>query len=577
MSDRSQYAPMATDATAKASREVAARDRLRIEQSQWTPLWRDCTAFCCPHKQKAVDNSYAQLTQQVRPRFNPMRQSSTAIDALNTASGGVKSWIIPGGDEGWGGQWEAPPMMKSIAVKDWYADCTLRSIAPMKSGSFFTAVHEMIQDLLVFGTAGILIDEGNERLPMYCEAIMPINFVFERDWTGEVLRVIITWSKPANLIKEQFSRPGDRIPEAVQNDIGSNGGNVVHELIQSIYRRSDKEREEEREDEPKGQVYGSCWIHVATKTVMRERGYPECPFFAPRWNTWAGTGPSNYGTSPAMQAIADIKGVNLMDMVIATRAELEINPRVKVAPSQTSPVDLSPGGLTMVNDMNDVDEWGVVKGSYPAGVDQIERIERRINRAFFKDLFEAVTPVAQEREITNYVADAIKREAAAKLTPAIERFEQDFFDGAMRRVFNILARAGYFEDPPEEAGYRDSVSGVWQFAPPQAIQSNRWTRTVNARKGQAFIQSVTRDMQIAAIDPTIMDKYNFDLATRELSRNDGLPPEWFFTIDEVQKKQAERAAAAQQQMVQQTASQALIKDPVGLAELAGIGPAASAA
>src|SRR6187402_863478 len=95
-----------------AEREITLRDRLRIEQAQWLPLWRDAAAFCCPHKKRIVDNAYANLTQETRPRFNPMRHSSTAQDCLNVASGGLKSWLVPGGDEGFGCMLEPDPSLE---------------------------------------------------------------------------------------------------------------------------------------------------------------------------------------------------------------------------------------------------------------------------------------------------------------------------------------------------------------------------------------------------------------------------------------------------------------------------------
>lgn len=551
-----------------ADREVQRRDQLRIEQAMWIPLWKQCTDFCCPHKQKAVDNSYAQLTQQVRARFNPWRQTSTAIDALNVLSGGCKTWLLPGGDEGWGGVWAPDPAREnSDAVKDWLMDCTQRSIAPLEKGGFFTSGHEMFQDLGVFGTTGFLIDEGDDENPLYCQALMPTNFVFERDWTGQVIRVIITWSKPATLIKDQFNLKSDNVPQQVLTDCEANNGQAVHELIQSIYRRSDTEMKEYRPNEPAGQRYGSCWIHVSQKQVIRERGYMEMPFTAPRWNTWAGTGPSNYGTSPAMQALADCKGLNLLDMVIATRSEIEINPRVKVMPDQTSPVDLSPGGITQMNSLNGVQEWAAA-GSYPIGKDQIETLERRINRAFFKDLFEAVTPIAQQREMNIPVMDAVQREAAARITPAMGRIETDFYAAAMMRVFMVLLRAGVFEDPPEEAFEFDSADQSFLVLP-RVIQANKWTRTINARKSIAFQQMMARrQAQVALGHPEVMDDLNFEAINSDLDRGDGAPQEWKFTPEQVAQNRAIRAKAQQEQAIQQTMLDAAGKNPMQVAQIA---------
>lgn len=561
----------------KPTREVMIRDRLRDEQTQWLPMFRDVSAFCCPQKQMGINNAMAELNVMTRARFNPVRQSSTAIYSLNVASGGLKSWLTPGGDDGWGGMLEPDPAIsKGAAAKDWLADCSQRMLAPMHLGCFFTAAGEMYQDILAFGTTGFLIDDGDQDVPFYCQAIMPTNFVFERDWTGQPIRVIITWSKSASWIKDKFKDAGDVIPEKVKADCAAdNGGGQIHELIQSIYlRKSENEQDQQGENEPAGQPYASCWIHVAEKMVMRERGYPEMPFMVPRWNVWAGTGPSSYGTSPAMEALADCKGLNLFDMVMAVRAEIEINPRIKVLPSQTGAIDLSPGGITQANEVNGVTEWAMA-GNYPIGKDQVEIITKRIQQSFFVDMFQAITPIAQQREMNIPVAQAVQREAADRISPAMGRMESEFFQQAIRRIFGILRRADYFEAPPPDSIYTD-LSGRQYLVQPRIVQANRWTRTINSKKTTAFMSSMGRALQIAQVKPDIFDRYNFPVAVDEMDRDDGLPGAWKFTDEEVQKMQVARAQAAQQQQQNAVLAQAAAGHPLDVARIATgqIAPAA---
>lgn len=559
-----------SNALPPAQREIRIRSELRIEQTQWLPLWRDTAAFCVPGKVRAVDNAYAQLTEQVRPRFNAMRQSSTACDALNVLSGGLKSWLIPGGDEGWGGAWEPDPSREGDNdVADWLAECTERSIAPLERGGFFTAGHEMMQDCGWAGTSGLMIDEG-VNMPIFCEAFTPTNFVIERDAQGNVIRVIFTWSKSATVICDQFTQPGDTIPEKARADNASQRGNAKYELIHSIYKRSILEQGEQRDNEPAGQEYGSCWIDVDSQTVMRERGYAEMPFVAPRWLTWAGTTTSAYGTSPAMQALADMKGINLIDMIEGTLAELQITPRVKVMPSQSSSIDLSPGGITQMQEHDSVMEWATT-GRYETGQDFSMRLEKRIQRAFFTDLFEAVSPLAQMRgkDLTNYVAQAVQQEAASRISPAMGRFKQDFFEPAMIRVFMVLYRAGVFSPPPPGFFHNDRA-GQRFLALPQIAWANRMSRTLNARKSAALQQMLGRvQVQVAMGHPEVLDFYNFEAINNDLDRGDGMPIKtWKYTAEEVAKMRATKAQIAQQQLAQQTAATAIGNHPLDAAKIA---------
>lgn len=555
----------------RASREIAKRDELRIEQAQWLTIWRDTSAFCCPQKQQAVNNAYAQINQEIRPRFNPVRQSSTAVDSLNVFSGGCKTWLVPGGDEGFGAVYEPDPARDDSApVKDWLAECTQRLQAPAERGGFFTAAHEMLQDLGWAGTSGMLIDDGMDDTLMFCQAMTVTNFLIERDGEDNVIRVIITWSRSATLIADMFNRLGDKVPDLVRADIESNRGNQRHELIQSIHKRTVEERDAPKDYEPNGQPFASCWIHVASKTLMRERGYPDMPFIAPRWNTWAGTTTSAYGTSPAMQALADMRGLNLFDMIMSTRAEIEINPRVKVLPSQSGTIDLSPGGITQMAEKDGVTEWGVA-GMYPVGKDQSVTLAGRIKRAFFTDLWEAATPIAQQREMNIPVLEAVQREAAGRISPAMGRVKQDFFDAAMTRMFMMAYRAGVFSPAPPDA-FQESASGRLWLILPRVTMANRMSRTLNARKSFAFSQAWSRAQLLIQANPAIMDLYKVDEIARDLDRGDGMPPSWHRTPDEVKKLQEDRLKATETQMAQNVVAGAIQKDPVGMAKLAGIGP-----
>jgi hypothetical protein len=541
--------------------EIKLRDRLRVEQAQWLKLWHDCAAFCMPHKAQTIRSS--QAAQIAAPSWNPQRQNSVAIDSLNVLSGGCRSWITPGGGEGWGGVWEPHPYLeKNAKVKDWLADCTLRSGAVLEAGNFFTGGHELYSDLGVFGTTGLFIDEGDET-PLACHTKPPSEFVFMRGWNGEVTRVIFTYMRPAQQLVDRFGR--ENVPPKVAADIEAQKPDELHEVIHSIYRRSDEEMKAEYGDDPQGMRFASCWLHVADKKVMKESGYAEMPMVIPRWLTWSDS--SVYGTSPAMQALADIRGVNLTDMLTATLAELQINPRVKTKPGQSGAIDLSPGGVTQESVEGGVTEWAT-QGRLAEGEAFTARKEQQIRRAFHADLFEQIAPVIQKRELTNYVAQALERESVGRISPAMGRLSSDFINPAMRRIFMVLYRADVFDNPPDEAFYTDQA-GRRYLLYPRTVQTNRMAQALNSRKSWAFNNAMTRIAPIAAAKPEVLDIYDFETIARDLDRGDGMPPDWHLDEDAVRKLRDARAAQQQAAMAQNVAAEAIAKKPVEIAQLMG--------
>jgi hypothetical protein len=271
-----------------------------------------------------------------------------------------------------------------------------------------------------------------------------------------------------------------------------------------------------------------------------------------------------------MAALADIRGVNLMEMLLATLGELAVNPRLKANSSHTGAIDLSPGGVTWVTSQESLNEWAPA-GRYDVGDATVTRGEQRIRRAFHADLFETLAPIVQNREINNFVADAVQREAASRISPAMAQFAGDFFGPATRRFFMILYRKGYFGEPPEEAFTRDAVGNRY-FLYPAYVQTNRMSRVLNSRKSFAFQNAMGRIAPLLPVVPGLLDLYKIPDALRDLDRGDGMPVDWHRDEAEIEAMQQARAQAEQQAMAQQVAAQAMGSKPTEIAKLAGLAP-----
>lgn len=540
--------------------EIKLRDQLSLEQGQWLSTWHDCSLFCMPHMAQLVRNS--SVAGVVKPTWNPQTQNSVAMHAVNVLAGGCKTWIMPGGADGWGGVWEPHPHIgNNRAVREWFSECTQRSIAILENGQWFNSVHQAFAGLGVMGTWGIMIETGNDT-PIACHSMPPSDFVFMRGWNDELVRVIITYRKKAQELLDTFP---DTCPVTVRNDVAGGKPDTMHEVIHSIYRRDGKASPRYRDD-PMSMPFASCWIHVAEKAELGEGGYEEMPFIAPRWLKWSHASP--YGVSPAMQALADIRGVNLFDMLTATSAELAVNPRIKVAPQHTGAIDLSPGGVTQMSGPDSVSEWAT-GARFDVGEAITTRKENQIMSIFHADLFRALSPIAKEREMTNYVAQALEREAAANISPAMGQMTSDLINPGMTRVFMLLYRAGIFGDAPDEAFYTNEA-GARFFLLPKVAQTSRMSQALNSRRAFAFSNAMARVAPLIPIRPDILDVYDLDAINRDIDLGDGMPSSWHLDEGAVIALREGRQRQQEAAMAQQTAGQAIAKDPKGMAELAGL-------
>lgn len=547
----------------RAEIEIDYRNRGRTAQAAWSRHWHSAARFCCPEKAETARSLAQSVVSGYRP--DPQRHNDVAVDGLRVLAGGIKTWVCPGPSMGWW-SWEPHPAIgDSAEVKDWLADCVQRADAAMNSGGFYSAAHLCFQDLGVFGTAGMFIDSTG-TLPLSCQALSPTEFVFSLSFDKRVDRVAVTYQKSAAQILEMFDE--DNVPDVVRQDVASNRPETLHEIIHAVYARPEDERAHEGDeyaDNPARMPYGSCWIHVGRKVIMREGGYEEMPFVVPRWRVQTGTD-GLYGVAPAMDALASARGVNLMDMLSATQVEVALNPRIK-APPGTGAIDLSPGGVTQVSGGSEgPTEWlsDGSRGGLQGAENFITRKEAQILRAFHADLFEKLAPIAQKREMTNGLVDALERESLSRIAPAMGQISQDFIDPAMQRIFMVLYRAGVFAPAPEAAFYTDA-SGARYLVFPRVVQTSRMAQALNSRKVWAFRNAMDRVLPLAQMKPELLDIYNFDVIARDLDRGDGMPVEWHLTEDETAALREARAQAQQQAQAQALLSELAVKQPQALA------------
>lgn len=545
----------------RAEIEIENRNKGRIAQAPWSRLWHSCARFACPEKTDSMRNLASSTNNGYRP--DPQRHNDVAIDGLRIFSGGLKSWVCPGPSSGWISWVPHPALEGNTDVKDWLADCTVRADAQMNVGGFYSAAQSIFEDLGLTSTGALFIDSTGD-MPLSCTALAVSEFTFTLTFDKRIASVQVTYHKSASALKEMFG--GDNLPSVVRQDVASDRGETVHEIIHAVYTRtaeelSMKEGETNYESNPQKMKYGSCWIHVGQKSEMRSGGYEEMPFVIPRWRVPTGTD-GLYGVSPAMDALASARGVNLMDMLAATQVEVALNPRIK-APPGTGPIDLSPGGVTPILGTGDgPQEW--LSQSSSSGIQGAEnfiaRKEAQILRAFHADLFEKLAPIAQKREMTNGLIDALERESLSRISPAAGRISQEFIDPSMQRIFMVLYRAGIFAPPPDEAFYTDAAGNRYLVFP-RVVQTSRISQALNSRKAFAYRAAMERVIPMAQLKPELLDPYNFDAIYRDLDRNEGMPADWHFDEDEVAEIRQVRAEVQQAQQKQAMAMELATKQP----------------
>jgi hypothetical protein len=297
--------------------------------------------------------------------------------------------------------------------------------------------------------------------------------------------------------------------------------------------------------------FASIWISVDEKKTVYSSGFEEMPVFINRYLRWSEFSP--WGSSPAMQALAEIRGVNYFEMLLATLAEVTVTPRIILPQNFTGVPDLRAGGITVGGLTRDTfpQEWAT-GARFDIGLNLLERKERAINNIFHRPLFDQFAQI--ERQITAAEVHAREAEKVARFSPAFHQLTTELINPCMERVFMLLFRQDKFPPPPAEALYRDAAGNL-RLAFPQTVQTSRMALAMQNLKRTAFSNMMMMFQPMAAAGSQVFDNLDEDEAFRDLTRGDGLPTSYIRDTDArdaLRQKRAEARQALQQaEMMQQ--------------------------
>jgi hypothetical protein len=271
--------------------------------------------------------------------------------------------------------------------------------------------------------------------------------------------------------------------------------------------------------------FSSCWWERdATEGVkLRESGYMEFPWLCPRW--WV-NGEDAYGHSPGMEALPDVKQLQVEHKHKLEGIEAHVKPPLVLPPSlRNEPKDTLPGGYTYLAELEG-QRLGrplyEVKPELAALLEDIREVQSRIKRAFFEDLFLLITNIDRSNVTATEIAQR-QEEKLLMIGPVLERLEDELLDPLIDRSFAILLRRGLLPEAPRElAGQELRVEYISILAQAQ--------RAVGTSAIDRFLGLATA---AAGLQPSVLDKIDFDQVVDSYGEKLGVPPDIIRSDDQV--------------------------------------------
>ena len=276
-----------------------------------------------------------------------------------------------------------------------------------------------------------------------------------------------------------------------------------------------------------------------------------------RWQRW---GEDPYGISPGIVALPEARQLNILEEDLDTLANVAANPRILVPAGHRGPIDLRAKGVTQYMDQNNQPKEWLTGGDYKIGVDRSERRRKTIERVFMLDLFKIFAGIDQRmtaREVTARELEALKM-----FSPMFGRWITERGGPVVIRTFNILYRAGQIPPPP--ASMQEQTPNGLRALMPKVDFTSKIALALKRLGVMGFVDTLSFAAETFEIFPGLKDNIDVDKGFRAMARSNGIDPDFLIPEIDRDKMREARAAAQQEQAIQQAAMQpAVAKELVG--------------
>lgn len=509
--------------------------QLKSERTSYLDHWRDLSDYVSPRTSRFL------ATDRLKQGYtrNSKILDNTATLGLRTLASGMMSGITSPARPWFQLRTGNTQLDQFLPVKEWLDLAKRRMLEIFLKSNLYTVLPQMYSDLGLYGTAAFAVLEDEETF-IRCMGFPIGSYALGASSRGVVNACFREYQMTVGQLVEQFGK--EQCSISVQNMHTNRNLDSWINVVHAVEPNPDAD---ERKLESKFKKFRSIYYETSAhdSEFLSDKGFDEFPIIAPRWQT---IGEDIYGISPGMEALSDVKSLQ-----IEQKRKLQGIDKM-VTPPMVAPTALKNKRASVLSgDVTYLDTQNGGQGFTPAYqvnlrlgelMQDIQETQGRINAAFFKDLFMMISDI----ERTGVTAFEIARKEEEKLLalgPVYIKLNDEMLDPLIDRSFAIMLRSGQLPPPPPELhGVALSVEYISVMA-----------QTMKAIGVTGIERVMTFAGNMAQAFPGILDKINGDVAVSEYADMIGTPPQLINDDETVAKVRAQRA---QQQQAQQAAAMA---------------------
>ena len=527
---------------------------MRVNRYSWWTHWREIADYLLPRRYRWL------ITPNMQSRGSPINQhilDSTGTLAARNLAAGLMSGVSSPTRRWFDLRVGTIDTTQTSPISLWLAEVHRLMTMVFAGSNFYSSMAILYLDLVVFGTAVMLIYEDHDEMirchnPCLGEYYLtngPTNRpeTFGREFTYTIQQLV-----------EEFGRENCP-PDIVALFDQADGSGKTKEVV--VAHLIEPNKDPAKWGFPSHFKWREAyWIWQSTSPqggvspqqgFLRKKGYHECPFIAVRWDLVSN---DPYGRSPGMDALPDIKQLQLETRRKAQAIDKMVNPPM-VADIQlkNQPASLLPGGVTYVSGMT----TGKVGFASAYTVDpklremmeDLNEVKERIKTIFYNNLFQMISQFEPKSNITAVEIDARRSEQMIMLSPVLERLNEEGLKKIIDRTYGIVERAGILpEAPPEIAGAEINVDFISMLEQAQDASAAAGIERVFGMVGNL----------VGVTGPDVMDNVDVDYGIQKYSSLLNNDPKLIRApqqLEVIRQKRAQEAQMAQQQQAVDQAEQ----------------------
>lgn len=508
-----------------AKRRVAA---MELEISTFIPHYKELTHWIDPRRGRFLTTDKNKGDRRHKHIIN-----SRGSQAKRTATSGLFTGVMGPSRPYFKVESIDEDLRLVDSVRRWSHSVSKKMHAILLTTNIYSMAPVFFNELLQFGTAAMSHEDDAQGIARFYTHTAG-SYLFSTDERGKANIFVLRKMMTAAQLEQKFGR--ENLNSAVRSALDTKGQDKWFAVVQLV-----EENPNFREGalEAKFKKYRSIWYQPDGNEdkLLRESGFDDFPVYIV---TWSVTGEDIYGTDcPGMIALGDIKALQRLEREKALGIKKSNTPLLK-GPSSLKNMRITnqSNGIVAYDSENSREGLTPVYQVDPRTNDmrlEIEAVERRIDQAFFVDLFFAISNMQGVQPRNELELVQRSQESLMMLGPVLERIQQDFLVMLLERLYGQMERAGLIpEAPPELEDSPLEISFISNIA-----QAQRSQEANTLERFLGFSERVT-----AAV-PEAGDKINTDAVVELYGQMIGVVPQ-VLNDEETTAKIREQRAQAQQ-------------------------------